>query len=414
MNLLTIFTIVVVLSAALAYVNERFLHLPSTVGLMILALVLSLVLQLGGIFSKEVLGLAERLVESIDFSEALLDFMLSFLLFAGALHTDWSKLNKSRRPIITFATAGVVLSTFLAGTGVFLLLSLFKVTVPYFQCLVFGALISPTDPIAVLGILKKARVPESTEIKIVGESLFNDGIGVVLFITLLRITQRGLEKISLGEIGLLLLEEVAGGIILGLALGYLGFRLLKSIDHYQTEVLITIGMVMGGYLLAKILQFSGPLAMVTAGILIGNKGKETAMSNVTMDYTFKFWEMVDEIMNAALFVLIGLELLIIPFQLHFVWLGMATIVLVLLTRHSVLALVSIAFGFKSEFEPSTISIMTWGGLRGGISIAMALIIPIEFNRSLFLTITYVIVLFSIIVQGLTIEHFIKRRLNRSA
>jgi len=410
LDLTHIFTGVLVLSAIFSYLNERFFKFPSTIGLMILSLCLSVVIQLIGVFSSATLASAERLVDSVDFSDVLLDFMLSFLLFAGALHVDWSKLRQSRGPIITFATLGVVLSTLIIGTILYYIVALFAIYIPYIHCLLFGALISPTDPIAVMGILKKAKVPESTEIKIVGESLFNDGIGVVVFITLLRIAEKGLEHITASEIGILFLEEIAGGIGFGLALGYIGYRLMKSIDHYQTEVMITMAMVIGGYLLANALHFSGPLAMVTSGILIGNHGKQKAMSDVTMDYVFKFWEMIDVILNAALFVLIGLELLIVPFKWEFLWIGLIAIPMVLIARHGSLAALSFGLGYNKQFEPKTLSIMTWGGLRGGISIALALSIPAALDNHLFLLVTYVIVCFSIIVQGLTLEPIIKRLL----
>ncbi len=410
MDLVKIFTIVLVLSAIFSYLNQRFIRIPSTIGLMILALCLSVVFQVIGIFYPDTLSSAKGFVSSIDFSDVLLDFMLSFLLFAGALHMDWSKLHQSRGPILTFATLGVVLSTFIIGSIVYYLDGFFGLTIPFIHCLLFGALISPTDPIAVLGILKKAKVPELTEIKIVGESLFNDGIGVVLFITLLRIAQKGIENISPSEIGFLFLEEVGGGIGFGLALGYVGYRLMKRIDHYQTEVMITLALVMGGYMLANYLHFSGPLAMVTAGIFIGNRGKEKAMSDVTLDYTFKFWEMVDEILNAALFVLIGLELLVIPFKWEFLWIGVICIPMILIVRYISLAALAYGFKFNRQFEPKTLSIMTWGGLRGGISIALALSIPSGLHGPIFILMTYVIVLFSIIVQGLTLEPLIKKLL----
>ncbi len=410
MDLIHIFTGVLVLSAAFSYLNERFFKFPSTIGLMILSLCLSIVIQVIGVFSSATLASAEALVNSVDFSDVLLDFMLSFLLFAGALHVDWSKLHQSRGPIITFATVGVVLSTFIIGTVLYYLVPMFTFDVAYIHCLLFGALISPTDPIAVMGILKKAKVPESTEIKIVGESLFNDGIGVVVFITLLRITQKGLEHITVSEIGILFLEEIVGGIGFGLVLGYIGFRLMKSIDHYQTEVMMTMAMVIGGYLAANALHFSGPLAMVTSGILIGNHGKQKAMSDITMDYVFKFWEMIDVILNAALFVLIGLELLIVPFNWEFLWIGLIAIPMVLIARYGSLAALSFGLGYNKQFEPKTLSIMTWGGLRGGISIALALSIPAVLDNHLFLLVTYVIVCFSIIIQGLTLEPIIKRLL----
>lgn len=410
MDLINIFAVVLVLSAIFAYLNEKFFKFPSTIGLMILSLGFSLIIQLVGVFSHNTLAAAERMVQSIDFSDILLDFMLSFLLFAGALHVDWSKLHQSRGPIITFATAGVVLSTAIIGTILYFTVQLFSIEIPYIHCLIFGALISPTDPIAVMGVLKKAKVSELTEIKIVGESLFNDGIGVVVFITLLRIAQKGFDQISTAEIGLLFLEEIVGGIGFGLILGFVGYRLLKSIDHYQTEVLITLAMVIGGYLLANALHFSGPLAMVTCGILIGNHGREKAMSDVTMDYVFKFWEMVDVILNAALFVLIGLELLIIPFTWEHLWIGLINIPIVLIARYGSLSALSFGLGYHKQFEPKTLSIMTWGGLRGGISIALALSLPAGLNNGFFLLITYVAVLFSIIVQGLTLEPLIKRLL----
>jgi CPA1 family monovalent cation:H+ antiporter len=378
---------------------------------MILSLGFSVVIQLIGIFYPNTLTSAENIVRSADFSDLLLDYMLSFLLFAGALHVDWSKLHQSRGPIITFATVGVVVSTFTVGAILYSLVHAFSLDIPFIHCLLFGALISPTDPIAVMGVLKKAKVPKSTEIKIVGESLFNDGIGVVVFVTLLRIAQKGIEQISFSEVALLFLEEIVGGIGFGLLLGYVGFRLMRTIDHYETEVMITLAMVVGGYLLANALHFSGPLAMVTAGIFIGNLGKERAMSDVTLDYTFKFWEMVDVILNAALFVLIGLELLIVPFQWEYLWIGIISIPVVLIVRYSSLAILSVGLGYKKQFEPKTLTIMTWGGLRGGISIALALSIPAELNNSLLLLITYVIVLFSIIGQGLTLEPVIKRLLN---
>jgi CPA1 family monovalent cation:H+ antiporter len=408
MELIKIFTIVLVLSASFAYVNERYIKFPSTIGLMILSLGLSILILFIGVFSPETLASAKLMVETADFSDVLLDFMLSFLLFAGALHMDWSKLHQARSPIITFATIGVVISTFLIGTILYYLTGAFGLSIPYIHCLLFGALISPTDPIAVMGILKKANVPESTEIKIVGESLFNDGTGVVLFVLLLRVAQKGINEISFSEISFLVVEEIVGGIGFGLLIGYVGYRLIKSIDHYQTEVMITLALVVGGYLLANSLNFSGPLAMVTAGIFIGNRGKEKAMSDTTLDYTFKFWEMVDEILNAALFVLIGLELLIIPFQWESLWIGILSIPIILLARYGSLAGLSYGLGYKKQFEPRTLSIMTWGGLRGGISIALALSIPANLNAHLFVVVTYVIVLFSIIVQGLTLEPLIKK------
>jgi CPA1 family monovalent cation:H+ antiporter len=272
----------------------------------------------------------------------------------------------------------------------------------------FGALISPTDPIAVLGILKKANAPESMETKIVGESLLNDGTGVVLFIVIFHLAGGTAGEISFGEVAIISLEDILGGIGLGLISGMLLYQMMKRIDHYQTEVLLTLAFVMGSYSLATALHISGPLAMVASGLIIGNKGRANAMSDMTLDYTFKFWEILDEIMNAALFVLIGLELLIIPFSSEYIIIGIAAIAIVLLARFLSVAIPSYAFGFKKQFETNTLTIMTWGGLRGGISIALALSIPSEMNKEFFVVVTYIVVLFSILVQGLTIEKVIKR------
>jgi CPA1 family monovalent cation:H+ antiporter len=274
--------------------------------------------------------------------------------------------------------------------------------------LLFGALISPTDPIAVLSILKKAGISESIETKITGESLFNDGVGVVVFLTLYSIAREGFGEISTLEIAVLLLKEIGGGVALGLLLGYLGFNMMKRIDHYQTEVLITLALVMGGSTIAPMFHFSGALAMVVAGLFIGNKGSAEAMSEETNDYVHKFWEMIDEIMNAILFVLIGLELLLIPFQLSFLYVGLISILVILVARFLSLTIPSFIFRFSYEFPKSTYIIMTWGGLRGGISIALALSLTEGMQRNLIVSVTYIIVLFSIIVQGLTLEKLVTK------
>jgi CPA1 family monovalent cation:H+ antiporter len=408
MTLLQIFSGILVLSALFAFINERYIKMPAAIALMLMGLLFSVSIQVAGIFFPSLSDMANQVLIQLDFSDVLLDFMLSFLLFAGALHTDWDKLKSARGPIISFATLGVVLSAFIIGGLLYVALNLVSFELPFIYCLLFGALISPTDPIAVMGILKKAGAPESMETKIVGESLFNDGTGVVLFIVVYHIASAGFEQINFGEISFLLFEEIVGGIGLGLISGYVVFKLMKWIDHYQTEVLLTLALVMGSYSLAVALHLSGPLAMVTSGLIIGNKGKAMAMSDITLDYTYKFWEIIDEIMNAALFVLIGLELLIIPFSWEYVLIGVIVIVIVLLARFISVALPSYVFGFKKEFEPRTLTIMTWGGLRGGISIALALSIPAAMSRDLIVVITYTVVLFSILVQGLTIERVIKK------
>jgi monovalent cation:H+ antiporter, CPA1 family len=408
MELLHIFSAIIFLAGIFAFLNERYLKLPSAISLLILGLGLSLLIQGIGSFSPGFYQSIEQLLERLDFSAILLEFMLSFLLFAGALHTDLNKLAKQKWPILTFATIGIVISTAVVGTFFYYLVQLFGYSVPFISCLVFGSLISPTDPIAVLGILKKAGVPKSVEIKITGESLFNDGVGVVLFLVLFDIARKGTANFELSQVSELILVEIGGGIFLGLALGYLGYRLLKSIDHYQTEVLITLAIVMGGYSFATILHMSGPLAVVVAGLMIGNKATDKTMSATTYDYINKFWEIVDEILNAVLFVFIGLELLIIPFHFNYIVIGLISAIAIVGIRFGALALPSYALGFNKTFLPNSLKIMTWGGLRGGISVALALTLHGAMQKELIVAVTYVVVLFSIVVQGLTVGPLVKR------
>lgn len=412
MEIFTIITILTILSALFAYINTKFLKLPFTIGLMIIAMLFTLVILILGYFESAVLEQSKTLIQSIDFKTVLLEIMLSFLLFAGALHTKLDELAKQRGPIMLFATFGVLLSTFLIGTLFYFLAELIAHPIAYIYCLLFGALISPTDPIAVLGILKEANAPKKLEIKIVGESLFNDGVGVVVFLVLLSIAQRGIASVEAEEVGLLFFEEVFGGLALGLVLGWIAFKLMKSIDHYETEVLLTLALVMGLYALASYLHFSGPLAVVVAGILIGNKSPETAWSSVTQNYVDKFWELIDVFLNAILFVLIGLELLIITINAEYILLGLLAIPIALISRYLALSGPIILFRKKLDFIPKTGLLMTWGGIRGGISIALALSLEPIMERELFLTVTYVIVVFSIIIQGLSIGPLVKKILSK--
>lgn len=408
MELFYIFSAILVISAFFAYINQRYIKLPGAIGLLLAGLLISLLVQALGELSPAFESLVESRLREIDFSEVLLEFMLSFLLFAGALHTDLDKLRKSKWPILVFATVGVLISTVVTGTAFYYLLQLLGQPIAYIYCLLFGALISPTDPIAVLGILKKAKIPKQLEVSITGESLFNDGVGVVVFIALFQVAQRGFENVSGAFIGELFLLEVGGGIGLGLLIGYVAFYFMKRLDHYQTEVLISLAVVTGGYTLAHLFHFSGPLAMVSAGLLIGNQGTQHAMSKITADYLTKFWEMIDEILNAVLFVLIGLELMIVTFHSSYLVIGLITTLIVLVVRYLALATPSYTLGFNRTFAPNTLYIMTWGGLRGGISIALALSLTPEMHRDFIVAITYTVVLFSLTVQGLTIEPFIKR------
>jgi monovalent cation:H+ antiporter, CPA1 family len=408
MSLFTIITILVVLSALFGYLNARYIKLPQTIGLMVMAIFFSFIMIVGNYFSPETFHFAEDVINSIDFSEVLLDVMLSFLLFAGALHTDTSLLKKERRSIAVFSLFGVSISTVLVGSMLFGLLNLIGQPIEYIYCLLFGALISPTDPIAVLGILTKAKVPKKIEINIVGESLFNDGIGVVIFLSLVEVLRIGIANFHASDAAIMLLQEAGGGILFGLALGYVMYKLLHSIDDYETEVIITLAAVMGGYLLASKLHISGPLAMVVAGLFTGSRAREHAMSETTELYVEKFWELIDVLMNALLFVLIGLEMMIIDYNSTYLLIGIITIPIVLLARFLSIRIPLLLTRKWLDVDRKSVYLMTWGGLRGGLSIAMALSLTRSEPKDMLVFITYVIVLFSIIVQGLTVEKLAKR------
>ena len=408
MALYNIFAVLTVLAALFGYVNHRFIKLPGTIGIMIISLLFSLLVILLGDLQPVLFSEITRLIKSIDFYTILMKIMLSFLLFAGAIHLDGKSMKSQRTPILIFSTISTVISTFLVGALLFGLCSLLHVPVAFLYCLLFGALISPTDPIAVLSILRQAHIPASLEIKISGESLFNDGVAVVIFLTIYEVIAHGPANLSAGNILWLFLRETGGGLLLGTLLGYAGFLLLRSIDHYQVEVMITLAIVTGGYLLADRLDISGPLAMVVAGLITGSKSRVEVMSQITRDYIDKFWEMIDEFLNAILFLLIGLEMLILPFNQLYLLLGLLSIPIALAARYLSVWLPISMLRSRTAFERNTIAILTWGGLRGGISVALALSIPTGMHGQLFISITYIIVLFSIIVQGLTIGKVARR------
>ncbi|MFK7806916.1 MAG: cation:proton antiporter [Saprospiraceae bacterium] len=415
MDLFSIITILVVVSAAFAYINERFVKLPYTIGAMVITIAMSAILTFSGYINPDLTNPLKDLISQIDFSKVLLEIMLSFLLFAGALHTNFDQLKVQRGPILAFATFGVLVSTFLIGGAMYYLVQLFGMRIDFVHCLLFGSLISPTDPIAVLGILKKVGVPKVLETKIVGESLFNDGIGVVVFLTIFAVAEKGLDNITAGEVGFLLLEEVGGGVLLGAILGFGAYRLMKSIDDYSVEVLITLAIVMGGYLLALKLHMSGPLAVVVAGLIIGHDTvRDGSMSEMTELYIDKFWETLDALLNGILFVLIGLEILILPHDLTFFTIGLVAIPIILFARLIALSIPIKVYKKKLDFVQNTGLMMTWGGLRGGISIALALTMTQEMSRDPFLIITYVVVIFSIVVQGLTIGKVANKLIGKSA
>ncbi len=471
MELFTITSIIMVLSAMAGYLNVRFLRLPSTIGFMVISILCTLLLCATSLIDDRLLTYAEQLIGQINFQGVLLDVMLGFLLFAGALHTNFDQLRSQRWPVFVFSTVGVIASTFLIAGLFYIALPSLGFELDFIHCLLFGALISPTDPIAVLGILKKAGVPKQLETKIVGESLFNDGVGVVVFLTILQIAKGGvpsgadhafditvehtyaqeqplaptssslqLTRVDYpanvsGDHALALAEDLAvtppsnveaagepqdwssilagitrlfaievfGGLALGLALGWITLQLLKSIDNYEIEVMLTLACVMGGYALAQTAHVSGPLAIVVAGLIIGSGSvRGAAMSQRTEEYVDKFWELLDMLLNACLFVLIGLEILVLTFTIDYFFATLLAIPIVLLARYLSLLLPVLFFGKRLNFIPYTATLMTWGGLRGGISIALALSLPISEQRELILTVTYGVVVFSVVIQGLSL------------
>jgi len=401
MTLYTAFSILICLTAFFAYINNRFMKLPPAIGLMVLALISSLFLIGIGIIYPSILEKVTTHLRTFNFSELLMGSMLSFMLFAGAIHIKLEELKQEKIAVIVFSTFSVLLSTFIIGIATFYLLQLFSITTNFIYCLLFGALISPTDPIAVLAILKEAKIPKSLEVKIAGESLFNDGVAVVIFLTILQIAEKS-GTVQIPDVIILFIREAIGGIVFGIVVGYFGLAIMRSIDSYKVEVLITLAIVMGGYSLASFLGVSGPLAMVAAGIIIGNRGKKYSMSQESIIYIDNFWELLDEILNAVLFVLMGLELLIIHFIPIYIVIGLIMIVLVLATRYISVFLPAQLIKFKEKITQRTIVILTWGGLRGGISIALALSLKPEMQKDLWVTLTYCVVTFSILIQGLTI------------
>ncbi|PHR73631.1 MAG: sodium:proton antiporter [Lutibacter sp.] len=409
MDFYAIATILIVLSAIFGYINVKFLKLPNTIGLMLITIVFTLVVLGIGYFDQTLLDKERELIGSINFGNLLLDVMLSFLLFAGALHTNFQQLKIQRKPILAFATLGTFTSTFLVGVFTFYLLKVINLDTDFIYCLLFGALISPTDPIAVLGILKKVGAPKKLETKIVGESLFNDGVGVVIFITIFGIASKGMEHFSVWHTLQEFVQEVGGGLLLGGVLGYLTYILLKSINDYDTEVIITIAAVMGGTLLAQKLHISAPLAMVVAGLIVGNDTvRQSSMSEVTEQYVDKFWELVDVLLNTVLFVMIGMEMLVLTFDGKYILAGVLAIPTILFARYLSLLLPIKFYKKKLDFVKNTNALMTWGGLRGGISIALALSLTDAMHKDLFLVMTYTVVVFSIIGQGLTVGKLIKK------
>jgi CPA1 family monovalent cation:H+ antiporter len=407
MDVIDIMSALIAFSAVFSFVNDKYFQLPRTIGLMLFALILSLGLLIAGQFGWGVEKDALGLLRQLDFNRLLLQGMLGFLLFAGALDVEINELMKQKWVVLSLATFGVIFSTFSVASLVWVIFKFLGLPLAFIYCLLFGALISPTDPVAVLDTLKRIKAPKDLQTQMAGEALFNDGAGVVVFIILLRIAAGG-HGASLTEIGWLLSKEALGGILFGLAAGVAAYQMLKKVDNYQVEILITLGLVTGGYALANSLHTSGPLAMVVAGLLIGNHGRAFAMSEITRKNLDTFWELVDEILNALLFMLIGLEILAVQFTLQHLLAGVMAIPLLLLARMASVALPIGILRFRRRFSPHVVKILTWGGLRGGIAVALALSLPKGSSRDAILVITYMVVIFSVIAQGLTIERFLQR------
>ncbi len=401
--------ILIVLAAALGYLNHRVFKLPASVGMTLMGAIASL-LVIGVDSILPTWSLSARVngfLSSIDFHVTLMDGMLSFLLFAGALHVDWSEMRRGRWPILLLSTVGVLISTALVGFGFAAVASVLGLAVPLIWCFVFGALISPTDPVAVMAVLKRAAVPPTLQATVAGESLFNDGVGVVVFAILLSVAL-GTEPFSLQQAGMEFLREAGGGAVLGLVMGWIAFRAMRSIDEYNVEVMISLAVVMGGYSLAHTVHVSGPVAMAVAGLLIGNAGVARAMSDVTRDYLLKFWSLIDEILNAVLFLLIGLEVIAIARDPRLLLLGLLAVPLVIGARAISVALPLTALRPLLSLGPLALPTLVWGGLRGGISVALALSLPDSPVRTVILATTYVIVMFAVIVQGGSVGWLIRR------
>ncbi|BAV08497.1 sodium/proton antiporter, CPA1 family [Filimonas lacunae] len=409
MNLYNTFSIVIVLAAVIAYLNQKLLRLPSTIGVMIIAIFISLVLILCSNLFPSFFQDSIALIDSVDFSKMLTGAVLSFLLFAGTIQIRIDDLKNQKLSVLLFSTISVILSTVIVGLLLYLLLQLLGIPIALLHCFLFGALISPTDPVSVLAILKNSGISKSLETKIAGESLLNDGVALVIFFSILHAIRNPDDPVTLTQIAQVFAREALGGLALGLVLGYVGSWALKSIDNYKIEVMITLAIVMGGYNLAGGLGVSGPLTMVSAGIIIGNYGKSYAMSDISRDYLDKFWELIEEILNIMLFALIGFELLLIKHFTFYWTIGLSCIVIVLVARFISIAIPAIFIRLQERLKLRTVLFLTWGGLRGGVSIALALTLTRGLHKDLFLFITYCVVVFSVVVQGLSIERFTLRR-----
>jgi CPA1 family monovalent cation:H+ antiporter len=410
MNLLTIITILICISAAFSYLNERFIKLPGTIGVVTISVIVSMIILIAGKTSNGITTQITVLAHNVDFSKVLLNVMLGLLLFASALHFDYQKLKEQHSPVLMLSTVGVIVSAGVFGGLLYLVTQLLRVDIPLLYCILFGALISPTDPIAVAAILKKSKIPPRLHTIISGESLFNDGFGLVLFVIFLNFADPTRTNLTTPEIIRLFMREVLGGIAIGLITGYIGYHLMKSIKSFQTILLISIALVLGISVIAGLLHASIPLAAVTAGLIVGNKSVDKR--NIANQFLRRIWQLIDEVLNTILFVMIGFQLVIMPFLHHYWLIGVFCIAIILIARIVSVSLPAIVLLRKLNF--GNLFILTWAGLRGGISVAMALSLPVSPYKEVILSSCYFIVIFSIIVQGLTLNKVVQRVAKQSS
>ena len=409
--MLDLISIILIITAIFGYINARYLKFVPGIGLMLIALVVSAVFilsDLTGLLSTSITNEVKHLVLSVDFNHLVMNGMLGVLLFAAAIHVEIDDLLEQKYIILSMATVGLVISVFIISISIYYFAGFVGINLPYIYALLFGALISPTDPIAVLAIFRSVGAPKSQEIKLTGESLFNDGLSIVIFIVVLGIASGSMENPTVGGISMLLIQEVLGGVILGLITGYIACYMISKIDSYDVEIMITLALVFGIYMAASHLHVSNPIAAVIAGLLLGNHGKRLAMSDKTIEHLDNFWHLIDEILNAVLFVLLGFEIIVITLSIDGFILGLIAIVITLFARFIGVGILVNTLKQIREFSPHAVKVLTWAGLRGGVSVALALSLPESEYRETILIMTYTVVVFSIVGQGLTLGRLIEK------
>jgi len=409
--MLDLISIILIITAIFGYINARYLKFVPGIGLMLIALVVSAVFilsDLTGLLSTSITNEVKHLVLSVDFNHLVMNGMLGVLLFAAAIHVEIDDLLEQKYIILSMATVGLVISVFIISISIYYFAGFIGINLPYIYALLFGALISPTDPIAVLAIFRSVGAPKSQEIKLTGESLFNDGLSIVIFIVVLGIASGSMENPTVGGISMLLIQEVLGGVILGLITGYIACYMISKIDSYDVEIMITLALVFGIYMAASHLHVSNPIAAVIAGLLLGNHGKRLAMSDKTIEHLDNFWHLIDEILNAVLFVLLGFEIIVITLSIDGFILGLIAIVITLFARFIGVGILVNTLKQIREFSPHAVKVLTWAGLRGGVSVALALSLPESEYRETILIMTYTVVVFSIVGQGLTLGRLIEK------